>query len=130
MTLTITDIFAGAGGSTSGATMVPGVEVRVAANHWQMAVDVHQINHPRTDHACVDLHLEDPRNFPTTDILWASPESTKTLTVAEASGLIDHLQKMQDESINPTTGEVIEAELVDDPTDEWPEVRQPGGSAA
>lgn len=75
--ITITDIFAGAGGSTSGAATVPGVEVRVAANHWQMAVDVHQINHPATDHACVDLHLEDPRNFPTTDILWASPECTK-----------------------------------------------------
>ena len=77
MTLTITDIFAGAGGSTSGAVMVPGVDVRVAANHWQMAVDVHQINHPTTDHACVDLHLEDPRNFPSTDVLWASPECTK-----------------------------------------------------
>ena len=59
MTLTMTDIFAGAGGSSSGAASVPGVDVRVAANHWQMAVDVHQINHPATDHACVDLHLED-----------------------------------------------------------------------
>ena len=38
--ITVTDIFAGAGGSTSGAIMVPGVEVRVSANHWQLAVDV------------------------------------------------------------------------------------------
>ncbi len=74
--ITITDIFAGAGGSTSGAIMVPGVEVRVSANHWQLAVDVHQVNHPTTEHACVDLHLENPQFFPRTDVLWASPECT------------------------------------------------------
>ena len=77
MTLTITDIFAGAGGSSTGAASVAGVEVAVAANHWQLAVDVHQLNHQDTEHACVDLHMEDPRNFPATDILWASPECTK-----------------------------------------------------
>lgn len=71
---TLTDIFAGAGGSSTGAAAVPGVEVAIAANHWQLAVDVHNENHPRTVHACVDLHLEDPRNFPRTDMLWASPE--------------------------------------------------------
>lgn len=75
--ITVTDIFAGAGGSTTGMTHVPGVEIRVAANHWKLAIDVHQENHPDTDHAHVDLHLEDPRNFPRTDILWASPECTK-----------------------------------------------------
>ncbi|OYO16618.1 DNA methyltransferase [Enemella dayhoffiae] len=77
MSLTLTDIFAGAGGSSTGAIAVPGVEVALAANHWQLAVDVHNSNHPTTDHACVDLHMEDPRNFPRTDILWASPECTK-----------------------------------------------------
>lgn len=77
MTLTLTDIFAGAGGSSTGAMDVPGVHVAIAANHWQLAVDVHQENHQTTDHACVDLHMEDPRNFPRTDILWASPECTK-----------------------------------------------------
>jgi len=75
--ITVTDIFAGAGGSSTGAAAVPGVEIRLAANHWQLAVDVHQQNHQATEHACVDLHLEDPRNFPRTDLLWASPECTK-----------------------------------------------------
>lgn len=75
--LTVTDIFAGAGGSSTGAASVPGVHVALAANHWKLAVDVHQNNHQATDHACVDLHLEDPRNFPKTDMLWASPECTK-----------------------------------------------------
>ena len=77
MSLTVTDIFAGAGGSSTGAIQVPGVEIRLAANHWKLAVDVHNANHPDTEHAHVDLHLEDPRNFPRTDVLWASPECTK-----------------------------------------------------
>lgn len=75
--ITITDIFAGAGGSSTGAASVPGVEVKIAANHWKLAVEVHAENHQATEHACVDLHMEDPRNFPRTDILWASPECTK-----------------------------------------------------
>jgi DNA (cytosine-5)-methyltransferase 1 len=77
MTLTITDLFAGAGGSSTGAMQVPGVEVRIAANHWQLVCDIHALNHPNTDHAVVDLHQERPSFFPKTDILWASPECTK-----------------------------------------------------
>lgn len=53
---------------------VPGVHVQCAANHWKEACDVHNANHPDTDHAVVDLHREDPHYFPKTDILWASPE--------------------------------------------------------
>lgn len=75
--LTVTDLFAGFGGASSGAVAVPGVEIKHAANHWQLAVDVHNENHPDADHSCVDLHLEDPAYFPTTDILWASPECTQ-----------------------------------------------------
>jgi DNA (cytosine-5)-methyltransferase 1 len=77
MTITVTDLFAGAGGSSTGATQVPGVHVRIAANHWQTAIDIHNANHQDTDHAVVDLHEERPSYFPRTDILWASPECTK-----------------------------------------------------
>ncbi|GAA0948649.1 DNA cytosine methyltransferase [Kribbella koreensis] len=77
MTLTLTDLFCGAGGSSSGAVQVPGVSVRIAANHWDLAVAVHNLNHPDTDHSTADLHKEDPRYFPRTDLLWASPECTK-----------------------------------------------------
>lgn len=73
----LTDIFAGAGGSSTGAASVAGVQVDMSANHWPLAVRVHAANHPRTRHACVDLHAENPRNFPRTDMLWASPECTK-----------------------------------------------------
>lgn len=83
LVLTITDLFCGAGGSSSGAIQVPGVRVRMAANHWKLAVETHNTNHPEADHAAVDLHEEDPRYFPRTDILWASPECTKW---SQASG--------------------------------------------
>lgn len=76
MSITITDLFAGAGGSSTGAIQVPGVTVRLAANHWQKAVDVHNANHPNADHLCADISQVDPRYVPRTDILWASPECT------------------------------------------------------
>lgn len=75
--LTLTDLFCGAGGSSTGAMQVPGVRIVMAANHWPLAIETHNQNHPDTDHAAVDLHKEDPRYFPRTDILWASPECTK-----------------------------------------------------
>lgn len=76
MSLTLTDLFCGAGGSSTGAIQVPGVEVRIASNHWDLAVETHNTNHPGADHLCADLSQIDPRYFPTTDILWASPECT------------------------------------------------------
>ncbi|WP_454175353.1 DNA cytosine methyltransferase [Gordonia sputi] len=76
MTLTLTDLFCGAGGSSTGAIQVPGIEVRIASNHWDLAVETHNTNHPDADHLCADLSQIDPRYFPTTDILWASPECT------------------------------------------------------
>ncbi len=74
--ITITDLFCGAGGSSTGAEQIPGVTVRMAANHWQLAIDTHQANHPQTAHDCADISQVEPRRYPTTDILWASPECT------------------------------------------------------
>lgn len=76
MSLTITDLFCGAGGSSSGAEQVPGVTVRMAANHWALAVATHNTNLPHADHDCADISQADPRRYPRTDILWASPECT------------------------------------------------------
>jgi DNA (cytosine-5)-methyltransferase 1 len=72
----MTDLFCGAGGSSSGAIQVPGVAVRMAANHWRLAVETHNTNHPDADHDCADISQVDPRRYPATDILWASPECT------------------------------------------------------
>lgn len=76
MTLTLTDLFCGAGGSSTGAIAVPGVAVRIASKHWDLAVETHNTNHPDADHLCADLSAVDPRRFPRTDLLWASPECT------------------------------------------------------
>lgn len=75
MSLTITDLFCGAGGSSSGA-VTAGVTVRIAANHWDLAVQTHNTNHPTADHDCADISQVNPRRYPRTDILWASPECT------------------------------------------------------
>lgn len=76
MTLTVTDLFSGAGGSSLGATGVPGVELRMAANHWPLAVETHSLGFPNADHDCADISQVDPRRYPWTDILLASPECT------------------------------------------------------
>jgi DNA (cytosine-5)-methyltransferase 1 len=73
--LTVTDLFCGAGGSSSGL-VAAGFKVVIAANHWQQAIDSHQINHPETDHSSADISQVTPAYFPRTDILWASPECT------------------------------------------------------
>lgn len=75
MTLTATDLFCGAGGSSLGAAWA-GVELQMAANHWTTAIDVHQANFPDARHDCADLSQVDPRRYPRTDLLLASPECT------------------------------------------------------
>jgi DNA (cytosine-5)-methyltransferase 1 len=74
MTLTLVDFFCGAGGSSQGAVAVPGVTARLAANHWQRAIDTHAANFPGTEHYRGDLHDADVRKFPAGDLFWASPE--------------------------------------------------------
>src|SRR4051812_40606654 len=48
----------------------------MAANHWKLAVDTHNENLPHADHDVADISQVDPRRYPRTDILWASPECT------------------------------------------------------
>ena len=73
--LTVTDLFCGAGGSSSGLVEA-GYRVVMAANHWAKAIESHQINHPETDHSQADISQVDPRYFPRTHVLWGSPECT------------------------------------------------------
>lgn len=72
---TVTDLFCGAGGSSTGAAAA-GAEIVMAANHWSTAIEVHQANHPDAGHDCADISQVDPRRYPATDILIASPECT------------------------------------------------------
>lgn len=73
--LTVTDQFCGAGGSSIGATAA-GVELRLALNHWQLAIETHNSNFPNALHDCTDISACDPRRYPSTDILITSPECT------------------------------------------------------
>lgn len=73
--LTVTDQFCGAGGSSQGA-VAAGAEVRLAMNHWDLAIETHNTNFPDTDHVLADISNVDPRRYPTTDILITSPECT------------------------------------------------------
>ncbi|GAA2876099.1 DNA cytosine methyltransferase [Streptomyces mexicanus] len=76
MSLTFTDLFCGAGGSSTGL-VAAGLELRLAANHWKRAVETHAANHPGADHLCADINNYDMRRLPKTDILWASPICTE-----------------------------------------------------
>lgn len=73
--ITATDQFCGAGGSSQGAINA-GVEVRLALNHWELAIETHNTNFPKTQHDCADISAVDPRRYPSTDILITSPECT------------------------------------------------------
>lgn len=104
MTLTLTDLFCGAGGSSTGAVQVPGVQVRMAANHWQLAVDTHQANHPAADHACADVSQVDPRYFPATDLLWASPECTNHSIARGVKRNMGQLDLLEDPALPVAAG--------------------------
>jgi DNA (cytosine-5)-methyltransferase 1 len=73
--ITATDQFCGAGGSTQGLKKA-GVEVRLAMNHWKLAIDTYNTNHPEVDIDCTDISAVDPRRYPSTNMLITSPECT------------------------------------------------------
>lgn len=66
------DLFAGAGGFSTGARMA-GVGVVWAANHWPAAVECHASNHGEAIHVCQDLHQARWGEVPAHDLLLASP---------------------------------------------------------
>lgn len=79
--ITITDQFCGAGGSSQGvrnyarrAGLGTGVEIKLALNHWKLAIETHNTNFPDTLHDCTDIQACDPRNYPSTTMLVTSPE--------------------------------------------------------
>ena len=85
MSLTFTDIFCGAGGSSIGLTAA-GFELKLAANHWQRAIDTHAANFRDADHLCADVNNYDMRRLPRTDVLWASPICTEASPASGTSG--------------------------------------------
>ncbi|KAA2247182.1 DNA cytosine methyltransferase [Solihabitans fulvus] len=74
--LDFTDIFCGAGGSSIGLTAA-GYTLRLAANHWDRAIETHAANFADADHLCADVNNYDMRRLPRTRVLWASPICTE-----------------------------------------------------
>lgn len=81
--LTVTDQFCGAGGSSQGVRLVAakkklntGLEVKLAMNHWKLAIETHNTNFPETEHVCTDISACDPRRYHSTTMLITSPECT------------------------------------------------------
>ncbi|MGC5562804.1 DNA cytosine methyltransferase [Streptomyces sp. FR-108] len=103
--LSLLDLFCGGGGSSYGASLVPGVTVRMAANHWATAIDVHQLNHPNADHDCADISQVDPRRYPACDLLWASPSCTKH-SVAQGKARAESSQDVDAERSRATMWDV------------------------
>lgn len=80
---TITDLFCGAGGTSTGAMDAARALGRApsltAINHWPVAIDTHTANHPDARHLCTGIDSVNPRDLYTEgalDLLWASPECT------------------------------------------------------
>ncbi|MEU2874438.1 DNA cytosine methyltransferase [Streptomyces olivoreticuli] len=71
--LTIYDEFAGVGGSSLGASKVPGTFLSFAANHNKQSVASHAANFPEADHFEGDVARARIETFPHADIFWASP---------------------------------------------------------
>jgi DNA (cytosine-5)-methyltransferase 1 len=74
--LTYTDIFCGAGGSSIGLTEA-GLTLKLAANHWDRAIETHSANFRDAEHLCADVSNYDMRRLPRTRVLWASPICTE-----------------------------------------------------
>lgn len=81
--LLVADLFCGAGGSSTGARRAlaaRGMKMNlVALNHWDVAIETHQKNHPEADHFLVNVYKAKPREVipgGRLDLLMASPTCT------------------------------------------------------
>lgn len=70
-----TDQFCGAGGTAQGVAAA-GVEIKTALNHWPRAVETYSHNFKDTKVYCADVSAADPRWYPSTMFMHASPECT------------------------------------------------------
>lgn len=85
----VADLLCGAGGSSTGcqrALAALGLKMElVCVNHWGVAIETHQRNHPEARHYCQDIstvrpHLVVPEGY--LDLLMASPTCTHHSVVA------------------------------------------------
>lgn len=104
--ITFTDQFCGAGGSSQGVRRVAekmngGIEVKLALNHWSLAIETHNTNFPDTLHDCTDISACDPRRYPSTDILITSPECTNHSLAKGVKALKNQMDLFASGKIDP-----------------------------
>lgn len=75
--ITFADLFAGGGGTTTGALNVPGIHVSWALNHDPVAIAMHAAAHPETKHYQADIRTQNVAELDPVNILWASLECTE-----------------------------------------------------
>jgi hypothetical protein len=63
------DLFAGGGGTSTGAFSIPGIYVAAAVNHDEIAIKTHAANHPETMHFKEDLWIMDEKRLPKCNVL-------------------------------------------------------------
>jgi len=68
------DLFAGGGGTTTGALMLEDVKVKWAINHDPISIDTHKYNHPETEHYEEDITIFNEKKLCKVRGLWASLE--------------------------------------------------------
>lgn len=83
MRFEVSDLFCGAGGSSTGAVLAleeAGHELDLwAVNHWDLAIETHTRNHPKAKHYCINLDAARPQDIVLSGhlhLLMASPECT------------------------------------------------------
>ncbi len=111
----MTDMFCGAGGSSTGGIEVPGVEIRTAMNHWDLAIETHNTNHPNARHILADISQTDPRYVPGSDVLWASPECTNHSVAKGRKRITAQASLLDDEPLPDEAAERSRATMWDVP---------------
>jgi len=99
--VTVTDQFCGAGGTSLGA-QAAGAEIKLALNHWPLAIQTHNTNFPNAAHDCTDISACDPRRYPSTDVLLTSPECTNhSLAKGKARKMAAQLELFGSAELDP-----------------------------
>jgi DNA (cytosine-5)-methyltransferase 1 len=107
MSITFTDIFCGAGGSSIGLAEA-GFELALAANHWPIAIRTHAANFPDAEHLCADVNNYDMRRLPTTDIGWFSPICTEASPSGAGAAPKEKYQRVAGQVTLDSNGEPME----------------------
>ncbi|MEU2086788.1 DNA cytosine methyltransferase [Streptomyces albus] len=100
--LTATDLFCGAGGSSTGLAEA-GFRISLVMNHSRVSIATHLANHPEARHLCEDINAFDKRSLPRTRVLWGSPICTE---IAPSGGR----RRSRGQTVLSVTGEPVEQE--------------------